>query len=234
MAAIAFAAVLPSLITWIYFVVLAKHSAGLQQTAYLVGKTLQFGFPVVWFFLIQRRKLEWSRPSTSGIALSVGFGLAIMLGMIALYSLWLGSTEIFASATAEVRAKVAGFGVQTMGKYLLMAVFYSIGHSFLEEYYYRWFIFGQLRNYLRLAPAVVLSSLAFMAHHVIVLAMYFGATSTITILFSLAIAFGGGIWALLYERSRSLIGPWLSHLLIDAGIFIVGYQMVAEQLHAAG
>lgn len=230
LAAILFASVLPSAITFVYFVLLARSAAGLQQTAYLGGKTLQFAFPLVWVLLVQRERLSFTKPDRSGIFLSLVFGLLVTAGMVALYTVWLGKTAIFAGAAAEVKAKVSGFGVSTATEYLAMGIFYSVCHAFLEEYYYRWFIYGQLRKYYFISPAVLFSSLAFMAHHVIVLGMYFGFTSVTTILFSLAIAIGGAVWALLYERSRSLVGPWLSHLLVDAGIFLVGYQMVSEQL----
>ena len=80
------------------------------------------------------------------------------------------------------------------------------------------------------AAAVVLSSLAFTAHHVILLAVFFGGWSWPTIFFSLCVAVGGAAWAWIYHRSGSLLGPWLSHLLIDAGIFIVGFDLVMRQL----
>jgi hypothetical protein len=34
----------------------------------------------------------------------------------------------------------------------------------------------------------------------------------------------------LYRRSGSLYGPWLSHLLVDAAIFWIGYDLVADLL----
>jgi len=74
--------------------------------------------------------------------------------------------------------------------------------------------------------AVAVSSLGFMAHHVIVLATYFGLASPVTWIFSLGIAAGGAFWAWLYHRSGSLLGPWLSHLLVDAAIFAAGYEIV--------
>ena len=40
----------------------------------------------------------------------------------------------------------------------------------------------------------------------------------------------GAFWAWLYNRTGSLLGPWLSHLVIDAGIFFIGYQLVATSL----
>ena len=49
-------------------------------------------------------------------------------------------------------------------------------------------------------------------------------------LLSAAVAIGGAFWAWLYERSGSLVGPWMSHLLVDAGIFLVGFDLVRGML----
>ena len=96
----------------------------------------------------------------------------------------------------------------------------------MEEYYFRWFVFGQLRNLTGFLPAMIVSGLAFMAHHVIVLRHYFNGLSPWTVLLSCAIAVGGLIWAFQYERSKSLTGPWLSHAIVDAGIFAIGYHLL--------
>lgn len=42
---------------------------------------------------------------------------------------------------------------------------------------------------------------------------------------TLAVAVGGAFWAWLYHRSGSLLGPWISHMLVDAAIFGVSYQL---------
>jgi hypothetical protein len=83
---------------------------------------------------------------------------------------------------------------------------------------------------LPLAVAIAVSAVGFMAHHVLVLATFFGWWTWPTMLFSLAVAVGGGFWAWLYERSGSLVGPWLSHLVVDTGIFVVGYELVRGML----
>ena len=49
-----------------------------------------------------------------------------------------------------------------------------------------------------------------------------------------SIAAGGAVWAWIYERTGSLYGPWLSHLVVDAGIFIIGYDIAATLLRASG
>jgi membrane protease YdiL (CAAX protease family) len=110
-----------------------------------------------------------------------------------------------------------------------MGAFLSLIHSGLEEYYWRWFVFGRLQRLIRPGRAIAVSALSFMLHHVLLLAVYFGWTSPATWLFSAAVAVGGAYWAWLYRRSGSLYGAWLSHLLIDAAIFTVGYDLVAHR-----
>jgi len=45
-------------------------------------------------------------------------------------------------------------------------------------------------------------------------------------LMSLAVATGGLIWAMLFQRSGSLVPGWISHAIVDAAIFFVGYLLV--------
>jgi uncharacterized protein len=80
--------------------------------------------------------------------------------------------------------------------------------------------------------AILISSFAFALHHVIVLWQYFSHAPLVALLFSVAIAVGGALWGALYHRSGSLIGPWLSHLLVDAAIFSIGMHMMWPLLTA--
>lgn len=171
---------------------------------------------------------RWFRRNARVLALSVGFGLLVLAAMFGLYETIWKNGELFASAAGAIRSKIAGLGLDRLWMYAAVGVFYAICHSGLEEYYWRWFVFGQLRNRLPLASAIAIASLAFMAHHVVVLATFFGWRSPWTYAFSLAIAAGGAVWAWLYERSGSLIGPWLSHLIVDAAIFLVGYDVARD------
>jgi membrane protease YdiL (CAAX protease family) len=116
--------------------------------------------------------------------------------------------------------------VDALWKYVLLAAFYSLFHSLLEEYYWRWFVFRQLKRLSPLWVAIVISALGFTAHHVIVLHVFFKDAPLLVALLSVAVGVGGCFWARLYARTGSLLAPWLSHLLIDAGIFLVGYDLV--------
>jgi membrane protease YdiL (CAAX protease family) len=155
-----------------------------------------------------------------------GLGLVLLVGALVAYHLGLKPTEAFVLAAEAVRKKVAGIGVGSVSRYCVLAAFYSVIHSLLEEYYWRWFVFGALRRLTSLPVAIALSSLGFMAHHVCILSLYFGWGSISSIVLSAAVAIGGVIWAWLYQQTNSLFGPWISHALVDAAIFIVGYDLV--------
>ena len=97
----------------------------------------------------------------------------------------------------------------------------------MEEYYWRWFVFGWLKRWTPLWVAIAVSSVAFMGHHIIILNKYFpGRFWTAALPFSLCVAVGGAVWAWLYHRTQSLYAAWVSHAVIDAAIFAIGFQMV--------
>ncbi|HMO84634.1 MAG TPA: CPBP family intramembrane metalloprotease [Lacipirellulaceae bacterium] len=228
-AMIAVALVLPSAITYAYFFRAGDESASVQGAVYGTLKTLQFLLPVVWVLAVQRARLQWRPAAGRGVALGLAFGVAVAAGALAVYAVALRGSPVLAEALPQMRAKVAGFGIDQPGKFLALAAFYSLIHSLLEEYYWRWFVFGQLRRRAPLSTAVALSSLGFMAHHVLVLGKYFGFAHWATYVLSACVALGGAYWAWLYDRSRSLAGPWLSHAIVDAAIFLIGYDLVRAQ-----
>jgi membrane protease YdiL (CAAX protease family) len=228
--ALVVALTLPSVLASLYFLILAGEGGGpsrIQQVTYSGGKVVQFAFPLVFLFFVTGSWPRMGRPAAAGLALGLGFGVAVALAMFGLYFLVLRDTPLFAESPTRIRHKLEEFGVASPAGYLGLAAVLTVVHSLLEEYYWRWFVFGGLRRLMTLGPAVAVSSLGFMAHHVIVLYVYLpGYFLTAVVPFSLAIAVGGACWAWIYERTRSLIAPWLSHLLVDAAIFVIGWDLV--------
>jgi CAAX protease family protein len=244
--ALLFAMIFPTAAAWSYFLALAGRGAGVnpwQQAAYLIFKVVQFSFPLAFLgFLAWRaraervstdkgwrdpRWLQMRRPHFRGLRPALIFGLTVVVVMLGVYFGALRGTSLLAKTPAMVRHKLEQVNMATPARYAVLAVFLVAVHSLLEEYYWRWFVFGGLRQFLSLVPAMLLSSLAFMAHHVILLYVYLpGRFWTASLPFALAIAVGGAVWAFLYDRNGSLGPPWLSHLLIDAAIFIIGWDLL--------
>ncbi|MCI0459236.1 MAG: CPBP family intramembrane metalloprotease [Gemmataceae bacterium] len=234
--ALAFAMVYPSFMSWVYFFALASDGGAandLALVAYRAGKAVQFSFPLVYTWLFDREQLRPRAPTTNGLLLGVGFGLVVVALMFMLYHVWLRGTGLMDVAGREIVGKLREFQIATPSGFVLFGVFISVAHSLFEEYYFRWFIFGRLRKHIRLWPAVMLSAVAFMAHHVLVMAVYFPGPFNFALVvmpFALCVAVGGAAWAWLYERSESLLAPWLSHLVVDVGIMVIGYDLVAPYL----
>jgi membrane protease YdiL (CAAX protease family) len=222
--------VLPLCVTWVFFVLLANAQPFVQQAAYAVGKTIQLGLPLAWAFTVRRGELTWKRPGLAGLPAGLSFGLIVFVAMLILYYAWLKPSGYLDHSAEPIRQKLAGFRLVGLWSFAVFGAFVSIGHAFLEEYYWRWFMFGGLAKRVPWRWAAVISSAGFVLNHLLVLADYFGWWSPPMVLFSIAVAFGGLFWAWLYHRSRSLVGPWIGHLLIDAGIFVVGFDLVHGSL----
>src|SRR5262245_23429089 len=222
----------PSIMAWLYFVAAAGDEQGRNvalMLAFGAGKFVQFTFPAFYAWWFEPERLRPTAPTRRGLRRALAFGVGVGLAMLVAYFAWLKHTSALADPPAKVYQKVQEFGLATPAGFVLLAAFISVAHALLEEYYWRWFVFGWLRKYLSLWPAIVLSSLAFMGHHVIILGVYFpGSFWTLAMPFSLCVALGGGVWAWIYESSRSIWAAWLSHLLIDAAIMVVGYDMISQ------
>jgi CAAX protease family protein len=226
------AMVLPSIMSWVEFIILPgagrEKNLALQLT-FGLGKVVQFSLPILYVWFWHRQELLLSRPSLRGLELGAAFGLLVGAGALALYFLWLKHAPALADTPARIHRWLTEFNLASPAGYIAMALFIAVLHSFLEEYYWRWFVFGWLRRYMPLVPALLLSSCAFMAHHVIVLSVYLeGYFWTAAVPFSLCVAGGGLVWAWLYHRCGSIYAPWISHLLVDLGLMGLGYDMLAK------
>ena len=227
-----FAIIFPSLVTYVYFNLLADSASALQQSAYGIGKALQFALPVVWVWLFFRHRLSFKREQRDdpvrpaakpSILLGIGFGLLVAATMVVMFQLVIANSPAGVRLVGMVKEKIDSMGLASVGMYVGMGVFYTIFHSFMEEYYWRWFVYDLAKRFYSRVGANVISSIGFAAHHVILLAFFFGWDSPWTYLLSTAIAIGGVVWAWMYERDQTLWSAWISHAIVDAGIFTLGY-----------
>lgn len=221
------ALVYPTFLSLVWFIWLAGTEGPWQKLAYGVGKTLQFLLPVL---VIRAFDRSWPRPAWprfEGLVAGAAFGFLVVGGMAFLYFLALKPAGLFSGTPALVLEKLQAFGLASPQGYLIFTLFVAVAHSLLEEYYWRWFVFGRLRRYFTFRWAVLLSSLGFMAHHVIVLAIYIpGYFWSLAVPLSLCIAVGGAVWAWLYERTGTIYAAWISHLIVDLGVFVLGYDIL--------
>lgn len=231
----------PACMTWLYFYVLAGQ--GLLTRSIYLGSKIALGLlPISWYLW-----LRWdSMRATSIIVLppkkpnhqlsfrlGLDFGLFTVAGMLFLYYVCLKDSSVLQGTPAIVQAKLLDAGVTSLATFVVMAGFLAFLHSAYEEYYWRWFIFGRLRDKLPWWQAALISSFGFMLHHILVLWAFLPADYGIllVITLSLCIGIGGYVWCCIYQYTGSLLGAWVAHLLADLGIMWCGYDMCRAYFH---
>jgi len=233
---LAFAMTFPTVMGWLYFIVLparADETSGVLPTVFGLAKVVQFAFPLIAAVVFYRDMLVPSRPTARGLGVGLAFGIATGAAVIGL-NFAVKSANLFAGMDHKIFDWLTKLHCNTTVRYAVLAGFYAIVHSLLEEYYWRWFVFGRLRLLVPWSWAAVISGLAFMSHHVILLMHYVpdqpGYFWLAVVPLSLGVGVGGMIWAWLYQWSESLYAPWASHGLVDLAIMVVGYDLLKSLL----
>ncbi len=212
------ALLVPLLGSLLYFVWLP--GAEISQLVYGATKVFTLVYP---FFFVGWKDLFTSPPTTSWgkiIVIGLGSGIAISVAGIALMFSPIG--DLVQAGADPIREKATKMGFAQ--NFLLFAVFISLFHSALEEFYWRGFVFGKLKERVGNAGSHILAGLAFAAHHLVVTWQFFDPP--LAIFLAICVAIGGVIWTLLYQRQGSLVGVWLSHLCVDVLLMVVGYQLI--------
>lgn len=218
--------VFPSLAAWLYFAVYASSPA--LPALYIACKIAQFVLPIAWLLLVLRRLPDRRLPDFRAVTGGVLSGLLLAAIVMLFYVVSLRGGALAAQASPRIAARLEALHSATPLGFAAMALFLSVAHSLLEEYYWRWFAFGRLRIHMGRGGAIALSSVAFAAHHVIVLHAFIGPGRFwwVTAVLSIAVAAAGALWAWQYTRSGSLISIWISHALVDVAIMAIGYDLV--------
>ncbi len=185
------------------------------QVLYAITKLFTFALPLAF--------VRWEKPrhpSRKGLALGTLLGLLISGSLIALLASPFGETV--RGAAPAVSKKVAELGVAE--NFVAFAIVISIFHTLLEEFYWRGFVFSSLAKVTSTGRSHAIAGIGFALHHVAILEQFFPLVHALWL--AAAVGIGGVLWSLLYVREHSLFAPWLSHVIVDAALMIVGYQLL--------
>lgn len=214
--------VLPFAGALLYFVWLSEHPAA--RLIYGGTKTFTLLWPVVSIAFITRTgwpKVDLrSRTHWRALPWGILVGLGVGALMWALMATPVG--EMVMTSAPKIRAKAQTLGV--LEHYWTFALFLSLIHSLLEEYYWRWFVFGNLRRVVPAIAAHLLAGAAFAAHHVVVTTQYFPFGWGL--LLGGLVGVGGVLWSTMYERQGTLAGAWMCHVVVDLGILSIGHRLL--------
>ncbi len=204
--------------SYFYFILFAD--SGFANVLYGSMKGILLVWPFIWLVYIQKLPKFTSQKK---ILQSLLFGLMTGVGITfaGLFVFFLAE-DYFRTFTPLILQKVVQMGV--LEHYILFAAVICTLHSLFEEFFWRCFVFRGLLLQLAVVPAAIASSIGFSLHHFVILSQYFPPVTTL--LLGIAVFVGGMIWCLIYAKTNSILGSWLSHFFIDMGIFYIGYVML--------
>lgn len=192
-----------------------------SQTLYIISKTLIFSLPLLFIFQSQFPKIEGAKNIKKSLFYGLFSGLAIfILSMIIFFAF----KEYFMNFSNPI--KIKALQMNFYESYILVSFLISIVHSFLEEYFWRFFLFRGLLGKFSFKWATIISSIGFSLHHFVILSEYFPVW--LTIVFGLCVGVGGMIWSTICFRTKTIFGCWLSHFFVDLAIFIIGYFIIFQ------
>ncbi|PWB72420.1 MAG: CPBP family intramembrane metalloprotease [Holophagae bacterium] len=177
-------------------------------------------FPAAWYLVIQRGRPSWSPPARGGLGVGAAVGAAMAAVVVGAFWVVLrGQID-----PLPVRQAAAEMGLAAPAAYLAGAVSWILFNSLAEEYVWRWFVLEQLRSLLPGSLAVAGSAALFAVHHTVAMAAYLGTPQVV--LGSLAVLLAGACWSLLYLRYDSIWPGWISHVVADIAVFVIGWQLL--------
>ncbi len=216
---------LPTVASLAYFVWL--EGTAWVAPVYLGAKAIQFAGPLVALTALLAAAFGPARPGRS-IALGLGTGIAGAGFTWLAYAVMFRGGEMAATAAGAITVKLADFHLDTLERYVVAALLISFVHSWLEEVYWRAFVYGRLHSLTSSRWSHLVAAIGFAAHHVVVIGVYLGDASVLLLtLMSLPVVFGGVLWSFLYRATGNrLLAPWLSHVCLDLAIMAVGYDLI--------
>lgn len=213
---------LPLVASFFYFVWYPGTAFG--NSFYVGVKILLFVWPFIAVWFILREKFsDHSRPKNHRGSIIAGtiFGLLTFATLFILVKLTPVGGIIYGNAD-RISGRIEDLGVKQ--HFVLFALFLSFIHAALEEFFWRYFAFGQLRKLIPVTAAVIAAALGFAAHHVVVLTQFLPVSAAIPL--GLCVGIGGAVWSVIYHRYNSLWGAWISHVIIDLGIMWIGWEIL--------
>ena len=107
--------------------------------------------------------------------------------------------------------------------FLFVAVYISIVNSFLEEIFFRGFLYLEFRKYTKEILAAVVSAFLFAVYHIFIIANWFTIGMFVFLLVGLM---ASGLIFNFFDRKGSVLNAWILHVAANLGINTVGFILL--------
>ncbi len=153
------------------------------------------------------------------------FLVSLALG-VGLYALILGAyfaVRPFFDFSGIVSALSSTAGV-TKDNFLYVSLYISFANSLLEEFFFRGFVFMNLKKGTNRMAAYMISSVAFSLYHVAMMIGWFNIGLFLLVVVALAV--GGGIFNYLNEKHGTIYTSWFVHMFANFAINTIGFMLM--------
>ena len=165
--------------------------------------------------------LQLFRPKKKGPISAILVGVGIYILIIGAYFL-IGPFFDF-SKIADSLTKNAGV---TKENFLFVSIYISFINSFLEEFFFRGFIFSNLKVAANRSVAYLFSALLFSFYHVAIMIGWFSPALFLLVMTGLTV--GGVIFNWLNEKLDTIYASWLTHMFANFAINTIGFILLNQ------
>ena len=158
-------------------------------------------------------------PKKKGLlpAIALGVGIyVVILGGYFLVSPFFDFSQIAGALTDNA-------GV-TKENFLYVSLYISFANSFLEEFFFRGFVFTNLKQHSGRKLAYIFSAVAFSLYHVAMMIGWFSPALFLLVMVGLVV--GGMIFNWLNEKLDTIYCSWLTHMFANLAINTIGFMLL--------
>jgi uncharacterized protein len=194
-----------------------------DYTTKTAAKALLFtAAPYIYFKLSKKPNLmdglNLVKLGKSNYILEMLLGAASFTGVIGMYFM-LGGYIDFDTILQELRTK----SQINVSNYLFIGAYIILGNSFLEEFFFRGFVFLNLHKQGYKKLAYIYSSVLFGVYHIAMLNTW--VSPLLLGLAVLGLTIVGVVFNWLDSRSGSIANSWIVHILADCAVIVIGLKM---------
>lgn len=151
--------------------------------------------------------------------------LGILLGIIAV-SVLMGTFMLLKNYIdmPAIALELSSKSKVTAGNYLFVGAYLTIVNSFLEEFFFRGYIFINIYKCGYKKLAYIFSSALFSLYHIGIFKNWFNIQLIILCLFGLFIT--GLVLNYVDTKSHNFLNSWVTHIMANIAIVLIGYKFL--------
>ena len=198
---------------------------GVIQPGYAVKSAIKICLFLLVPFLVSRlgenlRVARLFRFRRESILPALGLGIGVYAVILGGYFLLRNLIDF----SGIVDSLSSGAGVNK-DNFLFVSLYISFINSLLEEFFFRGFLFANLKHSAGRGLAYGFSSLVFALYHVAMMIGWFHPAITLLLIAGLTV--GGMIFNFLNEKQENICTSWLVHMFANFAINTVGFILMA-------